>query len=224
MNPRTLVIHQPDFIPWAGFIERWLRADHLVILDDAQFLKRGWHHRDRLILNNTEAWFGIPVQQKGSFKKKINEIKIVSDPTWKHKLLKSIRFSYQKYSGFKVYFPYFEEIIVKDHKLLVDINMEFLNLLARLFKIKTPISYSSQIPSHLNSSGRLVELCQEHHGSSYLTGMGSKDYLDVKKFENHDIEIIWHNPNSNVFYPQAKQEELGLSILHSLLKYGEPNL
>lgn len=224
MTAKTILIHQPDFIPWVGFLERWKKVDHLIILDDVQFLKRGWHHRDRLILNNIETWYGLPVHQKGAYKKNINEIEIIPDDKWKYKLLKTIRLSYQKYEGFKVYFPWFEEIIMKNYESLCEINMDFLNSLGKIFKIDTGISYSSDFLSSQTSSERLIELCKYHQGTSYMTGMGSKDYLDENQFTSHNIEIIWHHTSSNIFYPQATEDELGLSILHCLLKYGNPKL
>ena len=37
-----ITIHQPDFMPWLGFFERWHASDLYLILDDVQYLKRGW--------------------------------------------------------------------------------------------------------------------------------------------------------------------------------------
>jgi hypothetical protein len=222
MKNKTILIHQPDFIPWVGFIQRWKMADRLVLLDDAQFLKRGWHHRDRLILNDKETWFGVPVQQKGSYQKNINQIQIIQEEQWKQKLLKSIKLSYKKYPGFEVYYPWFESLISENYTTLDEINIRFLKELALVFKIETPIELSSKIPSNLKSTDRLIQLCHEHKGTTYLTGMGSKDYLSEEAFLSEGINVKWHQPENNIFYPQSSQDEIGLSILHHLLKYGTP--
>ena len=42
---KTICIHQPDFAPYIGFFDRLLNSDHFVILDNVQFIRRGWHHR-----------------------------------------------------------------------------------------------------------------------------------------------------------------------------------
>ncbi|MCK5920942.1 MAG: WbqC family protein, partial [Methylococcales bacterium] len=46
MLKKTACIHQPDFVPYLGFFQRLLMADVFVILDDVQFIRRGWQHRD----------------------------------------------------------------------------------------------------------------------------------------------------------------------------------
>ncbi|MDJ0875044.1 MAG: WbqC family protein, partial [Desulfobacterales bacterium] len=45
---KTVVIHQPDFMPYPGFFHRLLNADMFVVLDHVQFLRnsKSWHHRD----------------------------------------------------------------------------------------------------------------------------------------------------------------------------------
>lgn len=219
----STVIHQPDFMPWLGFLERWKHADHLIILDDAQFLKRGWHHRDKLILNNKEVWYGLPLQQKGSYQKQINEMLLLDDVNWKKKLLKSIQLSYGKYPSFNEYYTWFEELLNHQFQFLSEINLHILDELKRIFKIKAGYTLSSNTPSELTSTERLVELCQTVGTTHYVTGMGSKEYLDESLFAKSLIEVQWHHPQSNQFYPQALANEMGLSSLHFLLKYGAPS-
>ena len=55
-------IHQPDFIPWTGFDKNKNQTN--FILDDVQFARRGWTHRDKIIINSSQNWLTVPVIKK----------------------------------------------------------------------------------------------------------------------------------------------------------------
>ena len=54
-------IHQLDFAPHMAFFDRLRDVDLFVVLDDAQFLRRGWQHRDRIKTPRGPAWLSVPV-------------------------------------------------------------------------------------------------------------------------------------------------------------------
>ena len=51
-----VVIRQPDFLPYLGYFDRLLDCDLFIALDDVQFQKGGWNHRDKI---KTPRNFGI---------------------------------------------------------------------------------------------------------------------------------------------------------------------
>ena len=75
-------IHQPDFIPWVGYFEKIRLSKKFYILDDVQLSRRGWTHRDKLIINNIEKWITIPIK-KGNYDSLIKDIEIDNDIQWK---------------------------------------------------------------------------------------------------------------------------------------------
>ncbi|MBM3566310.1 MAG: WbqC family protein, partial [Alphaproteobacteria bacterium] len=58
-----VVAHQPDFAPWLGFFDRLLDADVFIVLDDVQFLRRGWHHRDKIKTPRGPEWLTLSVEK-----------------------------------------------------------------------------------------------------------------------------------------------------------------
>lgn len=62
---KIVTIHQPDFLPWRGFFDRWGKSDLYIVLDDVQFLRRGWHHRDKIKTKDGVKWLTVPVKKKG---------------------------------------------------------------------------------------------------------------------------------------------------------------
>ena len=71
-----IVIHQPDLIPWIGFFDRLIKSDIFVVLDNVQYIRRGWHHRDKIKTASGSTWLTVPVKKKGRYEQLINEVEI----------------------------------------------------------------------------------------------------------------------------------------------------
>ena len=46
---KTVGIHQPEYLPWLGFFKKMMSSELFVFLDDAQFRKKGWQNRNRIV-------------------------------------------------------------------------------------------------------------------------------------------------------------------------------
>jgi len=215
-----ITIHQPDFAPWLGFFDRWRHSDLYIVLDDVQFLRRGWHHRDRIKTDNGPCWLTIPVLKKGKYKQRINEVLIDNNTNWRTKHLRTITHAYGNCPGFSAIFPALEKAYGRQHGRLMDFNIDILKLLAEFLGINTPMVMASAYPSKLTSTARLAALTATHKGTVYLTGTGSRDYLDETIFENQGISVEWQtfkHPN----YPQANGHfETGMSTIDFLMNTG----
>ena len=212
-----ITIHQPDFMPWAGFFERWHASDLYLILDDVQYLKRGWHNRDRIRGPNGIHWLTVPVKSKGLYSQKINEVLIDYGNNWIYKHLKSIEKAYQKCLNFESIYFEIEKIYNLKFEKLIDLNVELLKLFSQKLKINTPVKRSSKFKVTKTKSERLVELIIKNYGSTYLTGEGSKAYLDMQYFKENEINVIWQKFKVSEYKKLYKNFEENLSILDFLM-------
>ena len=188
----VITIHQPDFLPWLGFFDRWRKSDLYIILDDVQFLRRGWHHRDKIKTREGAIWHTVPVVKKGQYHQLFRNVKIDNDTNWRNKHLKTIELNYKKAPNFELYFEKIQNIYNKQHLFLIDMNMELLHFLADELGITTPYIFASDNKITSTSIQRLVDLVKLVDGTDYLTGLGSKDYLDESYFKKENIKVIWH--------------------------------
>jgi len=188
---RVVVIHQPDFMPWTGFFHRWQNSDLYVVLDNVQFLRRGWHHRDKIKTGNGWQWLTVPVIKKNKFRQLISETEIDNTRNWRDKHLKTIEMNYKKAPAYKTCFDEIKKIYDKGHRYLIDLNMELLRFMSGGLGITTPFIFASSYNVESDSTARLVELTKAVGGTHYLTGIGSKNYLDESLFEKNEIEVIW---------------------------------
>ena len=187
---KTVCIHQPDFIPYLGFFHRLIETDIFIILDDAQFIRDGWHHRDQVKNSAGKTWITLPVNREDLFKT-IRDVRLVQPQDWKTKHLNQLKENYRKAPFFGMYFPRIEAIYAKNHDRLIEINLDFLEFLFEFFNLEPRPLFSSDLHIPGKSTDRLVELVQQVGGDRYLTGTGSRAYLEEVKFTEKGIAVAW---------------------------------
>lgn len=191
---KTVVIHQPDFLPYMGFFHRFLNADRWVILDNVQFVhsNRSWHNRDKIKTADGEKWITVSVQ-KCSRDTKIKDVLLSKDIDWQRNNLQLIEFNYKKAPFFNEIFPYISELYLYKFDALIDFNLKSIEMLMTLFDIKI----SSILASTLNPAGKsnylLVDILKKESATTYLSGVGAKDYYDPKPFQDAGINVIWQD-------------------------------
>lgn len=215
----TICIHQPDFAPYLGFFQRLLMSNHFILLDDVQFIRRGWQHRDRIKGRNGSVWLTLSLR-KGDFHQCINEVELSSDPKWIEDNLNLLRECYDKAECFREVFPRVEAIYRAGHRRMIDFNCALLDLAMDYFDISIPMSQASSYGIKGTSSARLLALVKATKGDAYLTGIGAHDYLDEDMFRSVGIQVRWQNFKHPV-YPQLHGNfEPMLSCLDVLFNCG----
>ena len=206
---KRVCIHQPDFLPYLGFFKRLYDSDVYVIYDDVQFLRRGWHHRDKIKTRSGEAWLTLPVQ-KTNYLATIDQIMLhPAHNDWAPKLLNLIKENYQASPFYDSYMPAIERIFSKCSGALIEINLDFINLFVDELDIQIEIVFASSLGMKGSGSEKLVRIVQAVGGDHYITGTGSSEYIDSKLFEAMGINLEIRAFNNPV-YPQ----QFGAFISH----------
>jgi hypothetical protein len=196
LKGKTVVIHQPDFLPYLGFFHRLLHCDHFIILDHVQLLKRGWHHRDMIKGPGGKHWLTVPIK-RSSTRPPINEAVIDYSANWVEKHLKTISHFYKRTPFFNSLYPRLEEVYQRNYQMLVDLNIALLDLFNDFFSISVETTMSSSLEMQSRKSALILELVQAVNGTHYLSGDGARDYLDPALFADSGIQLLWqdfHHP------------------------------
>lgn len=215
---RTVCIHQPDFAPYLGFFHRLLHADHFILLDDAQYIKGGWQNRDQIKGRNGPVWLTLPIIKR--FPQAINTVMLPSGQQWVEDNLNLLRECYARAPYFEEVFTRIEAIYRGGHERMIDLNVTMLDLAFEYLEIAIPIAYASRYALSSRSTQRLVDLVQLQGGTNYLTGTGSRDYLDEDLFVQAGITVEWQR-FKHPTYPQLHGEFVPmLSCLDLLFNCG----
>ena len=97
----NISIMQPYFMPYIGYWQMMNLVDTFVLLDDVNFIKKGWINRNRILLNGEAHTFTLPLQ-KASQNKRINEISLSEDfDSWQRKFIQTLTYGYRKAPHFE---------------------------------------------------------------------------------------------------------------------------
>lgn len=201
---RSVVIHQPDFLPWLGYFHRLLQADLFIALDHVQFVtgtSRSWTHRDMIKTPQGAKWLSLRVQ-KAPLGTAIRDIQLAPGPAWRQDNLNMIRENYRKAAFFPQLFPRLEQLYAQPSQNMAEMNLAGLDLLEEMLDVRTPRMISSRMDPQGASTPMLIDLLKKAGATRYISGLGARAYLDESLFEKAGIELVWqsfHHP----LYPQG---------------------
>lgn len=219
---KTVVIHQPDFLPHLAFFHRFLRADLFVVLDTAQYVDgtaRSWMNRDKIKTAKGEQWLTVSVKKapRGTL---IRDIELSTDTDWKTGNLNLIRENYRRAPYFDEIYPRIEQLYRDSSRKLVDFNLRSIELLLTLLGIRIPMVMANELNPTGAKNALLVDILRKMDATHYLSGLGARNYLHLALFEAAGIKVIWHDFRHPV-YPQMHGQFVPfLSSIDFLLNCG----
>ena len=209
-------ILQSNYIPWKGYFDIINKSDCFVIYDEVQYTKNDWRNRNKLKTNQGVKWLTIPVSVKSS-SQRINETE-VANQIWRRKHWLTIKENYGKQVGFDRFGSVFEEFYLQNSESsLSKINRNLISIISNILEFDTNILDSSMFPSSGSKTGRLVQICKQLNATTYLSGPSARNYIEVNKFRNENIDIEWMDYSCYPQYPQIHPPfEHNVSILDLL--------
>lgn len=224
---KSVAIIQSCYVPWRGYFDIIRRSDLFILLDDVQFTRRDWRNRNKIKTAQGPHWLTIPVESKGRYLQRISDT-VVADPAWSAAHWRTIEAAYRKAPGFEEAGPAIERLYqaVADERRLSAINRCFLEGLAALMGIHTPLARSDDILSlaeldALDPAGRLIALCRAVGADRYISGPAAKSYIEEDRFRDQGIEVVWHDYPDYPDYPQLHGAfDAKLSVVDLLLNVG----
>lgn len=212
-------IMQPYFLPYLGYFQIMKACDKYVVYDNIQFTKKGWIHRNRMLLNGKDAMFSLPLKSDSDFLD-INQ-RCLADgfEKEKNKILGQIKSAYGKAPQFKTVYPIIESIFNYPDANLFNYIFNAINTIKDYLQIETPLVVSSTIDMdhELKSKYRVMEIVKCLGGDTYINPIGGMELYDKQEFANSGIALHFHKMQS-VVYPQFKNEFVPyLSILDLMM-------
>ena len=115
-------------------------------------------------------------------------------------------------------------LYTKSWDSLSDFNITLTKRLLELMQVATPTCRSTELSSNGSSTQLLLNLCSEVGATTYISGIGGKNYLDLELFTASGIAVEFLHPILPSPYPHAFKKfgsHTDLSVIDLLFNCGE---
>jgi len=221
-----LAVMQPYFFPYTGYWQLMRAVDTFVILDDVNYIVRGWVNRNRILINGEPRYITVPLQN-ASQNRTIDEIVLDPSPAWRDRMVRSIEMAYRKAPHFTTVFPILEALLRHPAERLVDYLSHQLRTLSVRLALETRFEFASTVlpRGELKGQDRILALCRELGATTYRNLPGGRALYDAASFRGIDtrLEFISMRPEP---YAQLRVPEFvpSLSVIDALMALGLPGV
>ncbi|MDO9118015.1 MAG: WbqC family protein [Nitrospira sp.] len=182
-----VTIHQPQFLPWLGYLDKIDRADLFIVLDTVQFKKNEWQNRNRIRTADGWQWLTVPVLHH--FGQRVQEVTINPTAAWRDQHLRALGMHYARSPFRDRYLPELRAIYAEPWTKLSELNLAVIRWLLEAYGITTPLRCASDMAAREEPTDRLVDLCRAVGATQYLAGPGAEGYMDQSRFEASGVEL-----------------------------------
>ncbi len=185
-----IAIMQPYFFPYLGYWQLINSADKFVILDDVNFIKKGWIHKNNIISNGTTQSINVCVN-KASQNKLIKDLYLSDEHDWKGKLIKKIEYAYRTSPNYNSVSFLLEDIIFNKEKNLSKYLTYSIKKICEYLNISTEIveSSSKYFKGQLKGQERIISICSEEKADVYINAIGGMELYKRQDFLLEDINL-----------------------------------
>ena len=188
-----VTIHQPQYLPWLGYLAKWAVADLFIVLDVVQYEKNGWQNRNRIKTGDGVRWLTVPVH--APLGTPISAVTIDSSQAWPARHLRAIEQAYARAPGLARHGEELRRLYATPWTRLAPLATASAQWLARALGIATPLRLASELlgaaaSSSLGATARLVALCRAAGADTYLAGPHGAGYMDLAEFADAGIAVL----------------------------------
>jgi hypothetical protein len=218
-----VAIHQPQYLPWLGYLAKWAAADLFVFLDTVQYEKNGWQNRNRIKTAEGARWLTVPVRVR--LGTRIVDVAVDGDQPWAARHWRAIEGAYGEAPYWTSRRATLASLYAEPWERLAPVAAASAEVLARAFGITTPVRPASSLAvDDDDPTGRLVALCRALGADTYMAGGHGARYMDAKRFADAGIRVLYQAYAHPVYAQQHGDFVPFLSGLDLLLMHGDASL
>ena len=185
-----VAIHQPQYLPWVGYLDKVDQADVFVLLDTVQFKKGEWQNRNRFKTAEGWQWVTVPVLHRHG--QAIREVRI--DPnrgSWSRKHREALKTSYGATPHFTQIAGLLKALWERSWESLSPLSRATLEAMMSVMGVDTSLVQASDLePAPDHPDERLIAICQQLGADTYLAGPVGPDYMDRSRWDKAAIRVV----------------------------------
>ena len=218
-----VAIHQPQYMPWLGYLAKWAAADVFVFLDTVQYEKNGWQNRNRIKTASGPRWLTVPVRAR--LGTPIHAVEVDAVQPWRARHLRAIEDAYAHAPYLVRHREALRRLYATDWPRLAPLAFATAEWLARAAGITTPAHLASTLSIDADDpTERLIALCRALGGDVYLAGRDGARYMNLEAFARAGIRVQFQDYKHPAYRQLHGEFAPFLSGLDLLLTHGDDAL
>ncbi len=186
-----LAIMQPYFLPYIGYFQLISAVDTFVVYDNIKFTKKGWMHRNRILVEGKDKLFTVPVRNDSDHLDVVQRALADSFSKESRRIIRRVRAAYSKAPFYEEVIPLIKVCFQCREGNLFDFIYTSLMLLVEFLEIDTEIIISSSVSINhkLKSQDKVLAICRELGASTYVNAIGGHDLYDAVVFQREGVDL-----------------------------------
>lgn len=168
---------QPTYLPWVGYFDLIDQADVFIFLDNVQFARRSWQHRNRIRTSKGLEWLTVPVTDASRDALMVGAAEIAAGHRFPRRHLRALEHNYRRAPHFDAYFPPLERMLTDSGPMLSVLNIRLVRWLADAIGVSARFEVSSELGASGPRSALLIDICEKTGADRYLSPLGALSYL-----------------------------------------------
>jgi hypothetical protein len=131
------------YFPPVHYMALIARSDEVLIEKEENYLKQTFRNRCYILSANGPLALSVPVLLGSFHKTALKDIRIDYSRRWQQIHVRGITSSYKSSAYYQYYSDLIEKVIYGNHKFLIDLNREALEIVLRITGLTTLVSYTA---------------------------------------------------------------------------------
>lgn len=214
-----VAIMQPYFLPYIGYFQLIAAVDKFVLLDDVNYIQRGWINRNRIAVHGVPVWLTIPLV-KASQNRLICDIDILPNHGWKEKIQLTLKKAYARAPEIEIGLNLMQGWLDTGKGRLSEWLYVIISDLVQFLGLNTVIIPTScgYPKKGLTGQARILDICRHEGATHYVNAPSGRNLYDQAYFHDAGIDLLFIQPKiwSAKLQTGLGQHEI-LSILDQIL-------
>ena len=187
-----LAITQPYLFPYIGYWQLIAAADRFVLLDDVNYIKKGFINRNRILYENSAHPFTISLDHP-SRNKLIMDSKLSEETNNRPNFLRLIQDAYRRAPYYDAVYPMIERVMTNPETDLTEFIFYSIRETASYLGVNTDFTKSSLVekdPS-LRGQDRIIAICKKLGADIYINPTGGRELYDQESFAANGLQLYF---------------------------------
>ena len=133
--------HQPQYLPWLGYLDKLAKADVFVVMDDLQYEAQNFQNRNRVKINSGPAWLTVPLRaglaDRHASSTSASTTAAAAKQHWQHRTWRTLETHYGGRRSSASTHDELRDVFTRRWERLIELDLHMLELARRWFGITT---------------------------------------------------------------------------------------